>query len=140
MPCVTDGGTGPSRAGPPRRRDWPVGPGRVKSNLWPSGSSSLGRARPCQGRGSGFEARLPLQYQTREKRPPCLTRNGYYADRVIWQRLGLELLEDASDKTRPLAAIGGLPSGHQVHQLCFAPLQIDVLWLRGGLRQLALLI
>src|SRR5438270_10213423 len=33
---------------------------RVKSILCPSGSSSLGRARPCQGRGSGFEARLPL--------------------------------------------------------------------------------
>ena len=29
-------------------------------HLCPSGSSSLGRARPCQGRGSGFEARLPL--------------------------------------------------------------------------------
>ena len=28
------------------------------------GSSSLGRARPCQGRGSGFEARLPLQLLT----------------------------------------------------------------------------
>src|SRR5881396_1415673 len=37
-------------------------PGRVKSFLWPSGSSSLGRARPCQGRGSGFEARLPLHH------------------------------------------------------------------------------
>src|SRR3989442_1173185 len=46
--------------------------------------------------------RLPLQYQTREKRPPRLSRNGYYADRVVWQRLGLELLEDASDKPRQL--------------------------------------
>jgi hypothetical protein len=25
-----------------------------------SGSSSVGRARPCQGRGRGFESRLPL--------------------------------------------------------------------------------
>ena len=26
-----------------------------------SGSSSVGRARPCQGRGRGFESRLPLE-------------------------------------------------------------------------------
>jgi hypothetical protein len=26
-----------------------------------SGSSSVGRARPCQGRGREFESRLPLQ-------------------------------------------------------------------------------
>ena len=25
------------------------------------GSSSVGRARPCQGRGRGFESRLPLK-------------------------------------------------------------------------------
>ena len=54
-------------AGRLRPREWRGWPRRVKSNLWPSGSSSLGRARPCQGRGSGFEARLPLQYQTRKK-------------------------------------------------------------------------
>src|ERR1035437_9626054 len=39
----------------------PAGRGTVSLHLCPSGSSSLGRARPCQGRGSGFEARLPLQ-------------------------------------------------------------------------------
>src|SRR6266478_7342825 len=39
---------------------WSVRVGGVSLHLCPSGSSSLGRARPCQGRGSGFEARLPL--------------------------------------------------------------------------------
>jgi hypothetical protein len=29
----------------------------------------------------GANSRLPLQYQTREKRPPRLTRNGHHADR-----------------------------------------------------------
>ncbi len=38
----------------------PAGRGGVSLLLCSSGSSSLGRARPCQGRGSGFEARLPL--------------------------------------------------------------------------------
>ncbi len=28
-----------------------------------SGSSSVGRARPCQGRGREFESRLPLSFQ-----------------------------------------------------------------------------
>ena len=29
----------------------------------PSGNSSVGRARPCQGRGREFESRFPLQFQ-----------------------------------------------------------------------------
>jgi hypothetical protein len=39
-------------------------------HVCPSGSSSLGRARPCQGRGSGFEARLPLH-----SNPPFCIQN-----------------------------------------------------------------
>ena len=34
---------------------------RVGKFLNTSGSSSVGRARPCQGRGRGFESRLPLE-------------------------------------------------------------------------------
>src|SRR5579872_4370750 len=37
-----------------------------------SGSSSVGRARPCQGRGRGFESRLPLT------EIPFVTANGIF--------------------------------------------------------------
>ena len=30
------------------------------------GTSSVGRARPCQGRGHEFEPRVPLQFLTKE--------------------------------------------------------------------------
>ena len=32
----------------------------LKTFFYTSGSSSVGRARPCQGRGREFESRLPL--------------------------------------------------------------------------------
>ena len=36
------------------------------------GNSSVGRARPCQGRGRGFESRFPLQLMPRLDVPGCL--------------------------------------------------------------------
>jgi hypothetical protein len=33
-----------------------------------SGNSSVGRARPCQGRGRGFESRFPLNFKKRNIR------------------------------------------------------------------------
>ncbi len=33
---------------------------RVLQGTLPSGNSSVGRARPCQGRGREFESRFPL--------------------------------------------------------------------------------
>ncbi len=33
----------------------------LKTFFYTSGSSSVGRARPCQGRGREFESRLPLK-------------------------------------------------------------------------------
>ena len=35
----------------------------LSPKISPRGSSSVGRARPCQGRGRGFKSRLPLQMQ-----------------------------------------------------------------------------
>ncbi|HVC76186.1 MAG TPA: hypothetical protein VND96_06685 [Candidatus Micrarchaeaceae archaeon] len=43
--------------------------------------------------------------------------NGHDADRALGQCLGLEMLEDAGDKARPLTGIGGLPRGHEVQDL-----------------------
>ena len=57
-------------------------------------------------------------------------RNGYDAERAFGQGLCLEVFEDSGDKTRPLTGIGGLPCGHQVQELRFAPLQVDALGLR----------
>ena len=36
------------------------------------GNSSVGRARPCQGRGREFESRFPLHIQMATDRPSCL--------------------------------------------------------------------
>ena len=33
-----------------------------------SGNSSVGRARPCQGRGREFEPRFPLHFQIKSRR------------------------------------------------------------------------
>ena len=48
------------------------------------GRSSSGRARPCQGRGSEFEPRRPLQKETQSFRMVFLFG--------IWQRAGLNSL------------------------------------------------
>ena len=48
------------------------------------GRSSSGRARPCQGRGSEFEPRRPLQKETPSERMVFLFG--------IWQRAGLNSL------------------------------------------------
>ena len=72
--------------------------GKIDPLAGPSGSSSLGRARPCQGRGSGFEARLPLQYQLLKKRSPSFARNSHDVKRAFSQSLCLELLENSSDR------------------------------------------
>ena len=42
----------------------------------PSGNSSVGRARPCQGRGRGFESLFPLQFQTKPRSPEVLLFKG----------------------------------------------------------------
>ncbi|MFI5091034.1 MAG: hypothetical protein ACHP7P_13335 [Terriglobales bacterium] len=39
-----------------------------------------------------------------------------------------------------MAAISGLPSAHQVHQLCFAPIDVHGFGLRRGIGQLAQLL
>ncbi len=52
-----------------RGRGFESHPGRHTSTVqlhYPRGFSSFGRARPCQGRGGGFEPRNPLQ----QKRDP----------------------------------------------------------------------
>src|SRR6266851_5097642 len=75
------------------------------------------QAPDSEAGGRGFEARLPLQYQAFKKWSPRFVWNGHDADRALWQGLGLEVFEDAGNKTRPLTGIGGLPCGHQVQEL-----------------------
>ena len=42
--------------------------GRIFATSKPNcGNSSVGRARPCQGRGRGFESRFPLKEKTSDK-------------------------------------------------------------------------
>ncbi len=55
-----------------------------------SESSSVGRARPCQGRGRGFESRLPLinEYKSRDckfsnKRIRNLQLKGFIEDNPV---------------------------------------------------------
>ena len=86
-------------------------------HLCPSGSSSLGRARPCQGRGSGFEARLPLQ-STSQKPVPCCdllaTRAVSEADLRAPQRA-----ETATYAVEPLSSFGrpsGVPRRQRNHR------------------------
>ena len=47
---------------------------RVLECALPSGNSSVGRARPCQGRGREFESRFPLQIRARSPGSPGLRR------------------------------------------------------------------
>ena len=46
------------------------------------GSSSFGRARPCQGRGGRFEPGLPLQ------KNPLLTKRGFFLPRSPGGEIG----------------------------------------------------
>ncbi len=52
------------------------------------GSSSVGRARPCQGRGRGFESRLPLQKEI------LSTQRGFFLEyQTFFVALVVELVD-----------------------------------------------
>src|SRR5690606_13015686 len=50
------------------------------------GNSSVGRARPCQGRGREFESRFPLQYLTRPRKRGLGVSAHRPDGRVVMQR------------------------------------------------------
>ena len=65
---------------------------QTKWSIKTCGNSSVGRARPCQGRGREFESRFPLQilklivnvtFSEREKRAPLWARDRVSASRRI---------------------------------------------------------
>ena len=50
------------------RQPWVDSPGHFHKNTGLRGNSSVGRARPCQGRGREFESRFPLQFRKTKPR------------------------------------------------------------------------
>jgi hypothetical protein len=62
--CLPHGSESPEgfsdRIPPTGSLTWALAPYNLR--LCPSGNSSVGRARPCQGRGREFESRFPLHF------------------------------------------------------------------------------
>ena len=75
-----------------------------------SGSSSVGRARPCQGRGRGFESRLPLRLNP-GYRGFLLRKERFCRDGGIGRHARLKIL-------CPLGRAGSSPAPGTLQQEC----------------------